>query len=705
MDILPYAYQYGVGGVVLLVGLVFGVRGGFVGLRSGPPRRNLILVLGGLAFFMFLQGYLQFVAPGQPHSAEPYSGVSLERKSYGTGLDYGIIVGYFLVILALGSWFGRHNKNTKDFFFGGQRFSWWFIAMSMIATTVGSYSFVKYSRIAFKYGIASSQTYLNDWFWMPLFLFGWLPIVYFSRITSIPEYFERRFGKTARLAVTSLLLVYLIGYVGVNLFTMGKTLHVLVGWPIWGAAALVATVSAIYVTWGGQTSVIVTDLFQGFMLLTAGALLLLLGMAAVGGAGAFWEYLPPSFRMSFTNFNTDPSYSSVGVFWQDGMANSAVFYFLNQGVMMRFLSARSLNEGKKAAIAAMLILMPVAAVVVASGGWAGRAMVSAGLIPPDTDPASVFVVVSNVLCSPGVFGLVMAALTAALMSTVDTLVTAVSAIVVNDVWRPYVRPGRPDRYYLGIARWSAVGVTVLGVALVPLFMAFDSIYSAHGAFTAAVTPPLVVAVIFAVFWPRYTPAAASATVIGGFGLVVLSVFIPELVAPFSHGIPRVGEDGELLEYARAYKFTRALYGLAVSAAIGIVVTWFTKPKPDADLSGLVWNRIREAVRAFKGDDADPFAAPTRARLAVGEAEADDFDEETGRARVRLTTAAREALCAAPGDLLHVADTRWWFGGLRSGHAVVMAEVADGDEARIDLGPEMRAMTAARKPIVVVERIL
>ena len=54
-----------------------------------------------------------------------------------------------------------------------------------------------------------------------------------------------------------------------------------------------------------------------------------------------------------------------------------------------------------------LVLMPVAACVVASGGWAGRAMVSAGLIPPDTDPASVFVVVSNVLCSPGVFGLVI----------------------------------------------------------------------------------------------------------------------------------------------------------------------------------------------------------------------------------------------------------------------------------------------------------
>ena len=92
----------------------------------------------------------------------------------------------------------------------------------MIATTTGSYSFVKYSKIAYGYGIASSQTYLNDWFWMPLALFGWLPILYFQRLVSIPEYFERRFGSRERKIATWLLLLYLVGYVGINLFTMGS---------------------------------------------------------------------------------------------------------------------------------------------------------------------------------------------------------------------------------------------------------------------------------------------------------------------------------------------------------------------------------------------------------------------------------------------------------------------------------------------------
>ena len=72
---------------------------------------------------------------------------------YGTTLDYVIILAYFAFILGFGSFFGRFSKSTRDFFFGGQRFSWWLIAMSMVATGVGSYSFIKYSAAGFQYGI------------------------------------------------------------------------------------------------------------------------------------------------------------------------------------------------------------------------------------------------------------------------------------------------------------------------------------------------------------------------------------------------------------------------------------------------------------------------------------------------------------------------------------------------------------------------
>ena len=257
----PFLYQYGVGGLLFIVGLVYAKRQGYLG-TSGTGLRNTLMLVGGFLLFFVLQGWLQHgemtELPAVEYTGEPY-----HKRMLGTPLDYGIMVGYFVAMLLIGTWFGRNQKSTNDFFFGGQRFSWWLISFSLVATTIGSYSFVKYSKIAYEHGIASSQTYLNDWLWAPLLLFGWLPILYFSRVVSIPEYFERRFDVRARRVATVLLLVYLIGYVGINLFTMGQALNILLGVDVWLAAALVAGVSAVYVTFGGQTSVIMTDLFQG----------------------------------------------------------------------------------------------------------------------------------------------------------------------------------------------------------------------------------------------------------------------------------------------------------------------------------------------------------------------------------------------------------------------------------------------------------
>ena len=80
------------------------------------------------------------------------------------------------------------------------------------------------------------------------------------------------------------------------------------------------------------------------------------------------------------------------------MANTAAFYFMNQGLILRFLSAKSAHEGRKAFIFVVLILMPLAAIAVSNVGWIRRAMVNLGIIARDVNPKSIFVIVSNMLC-------------------------------------------------------------------------------------------------------------------------------------------------------------------------------------------------------------------------------------------------------------------------------------------------------------------
>ena len=111
-----------------------------------------------------------------------------------------------------------------------------------------------------------------------------------------------------------------------------------------------------------------------------------------------------------------------------------------------------------------------------------------------------------------------------------------AAIVVNDIVRP-IRPSMSEQNLLKAARITSVVVAIVGVALVPVFAQFKTIYAAHGAMTAAVTPPLVVALLMAIFWRRYTATAALATIVGGLAAIAFSIFVPEVIQPFAHGVP------------------------------------------------------------------------------------------------------------------------------------------------------------------------
>lgn len=700
---MMFSYQFIIGGIVFAIGIIFAYRQGYLSIKENGLR-NLLFVMIPLFFYFVLQGYLQFgdFSTGPP---VPFYGDPDRSPTLGAPIDYSIMVFYFLLILIIGTYFGRRQKTVKDFFFGGQRFSWWLITFSLIATTVGSYSFVKYSRVAYTYGFGSSQTYLNDWIWLPLLLFGWLPILYFSRITSIPEYFERRFDRSIRRWVTAFILIYLIGYVGVNLFTMGKVLNILLGWPIFSAAIMVASISAIYVTAGGQTSVIMTDLFQGLMLLGTGIMILFLGINYLGGLEDFWQHLPRAHKLPFPNFNEDPSFPSVGIFWQDGIANTAMFYFLNQGVIMRFLSTKSLQDGRKAIFTVILVLMPIAACVVASGGWVAKAMVHAGILPGDLQADEAFFIASDFLSRPGVFGLILATMTAALMSTVDTLITAVAAIVVNDVYRP-MNPKANEKQLLKMARVSSVSVTILGILLVPVFMSFKTIYAAHGAFTAAVTPPLVIALLFSVFWKRFTRKAALFTLVGGMGAIVFSLFVPEVIIPFAHGVPMVDVGDGIFDGMKQFKFMRAFYGITVSSAIGIGVTIFTKPEPENRQKGLVWGTVKDAIIQYKGSPGIENAI--KKSLAIPQVmDRNPVTAGTGSLpMVGISNALATDLEGVEGDLLYISDKRKWLGGLYSTHAVV-GEIFKHSDNLIQLDRETSELVITKNrinEILIVEKL-
>ena len=574
-------------------------------------------------------------------------------------LFWGILAFYVFFVLGAGLFFARNNKSTEDFFFGGRRFSWWIIAMSMLATGVGSHSFAKYASKGYQYGFSSTMTYMNDWFFMPLLLFGWIPIIYYMKVNSIPEYFERRFNSTVRNLSTFTMLLYLVGYIGIGLLALASLLQPILGWEINTIIIVVAVISGLYVSLGGQTAIIFTDLIQGIVLLFAGLLLFGLGIIYLGGLDIFWNNLSITNKLPLADFNSPPDFNFVGIFWQDGVVGSVGFAFMNQAVIMRFLAARSVVHARRATMMNVLVFLPLGTLAVSNSGWIARAITntSPDVIAETANPNGIFTIVAGIVASSeAVFAFLVAAVVAALMSSLDSQINASTAVAVNDVYTPLSK-NPSEKTKLRISMFTSLFVTFIGIQAAFLFSKYGTIYEAHGAFHSIVTPPMVTVIFLGIFWQRFSSRAAILTFVLGAIFIYLGVLYPKLfVQPFSHGI-------EFIE-AKPWSYIRALYNVVACVAIGVVVTLLTKPPSNYDkIKGLTLWTIKDGPKYFKGSEVNKNAGIT-IKFSGSEIEVSNKEDNT----VSLPKKYMNEIKGEKGDLIYISDHRWYLGGMKSTHA-------------------------------------
>ncbi|MBP7829339.1 MAG: sodium/solute symporter [Kiritimatiellae bacterium] len=604
-----------------------------------------------------------------------HHGFGIDISTHATWIVGVVAFTYFILITAFGTYFSKFSKNLNDYFYSGQRFAWWLAAASMVATGIGSYSYLKYSEQGYNTGMSSTMTYMNDWFIVPFFMFGWLPIIYFARVRSIPEYFERRFNRTARYIAVVIILAYMFFYIGYNLFTMGVAIEGMFGIrQIW-SVPVIALFLGLYVTFGGQTAVIFTDLLQGIMLYVAGGLAIVAGLWALGGVGEFWGWLPVSHRLPFVDLLADPKYNASGLFWGEALAGSIAFTFMNQGFIMRYLTIRSVHEGRKAALFNVLVTLPLSAVVVGAVGWLARALVTkqaatggalAGIEPIHIDKAAhTFIIVcwETLKRNSWLFGFVVAALTAALMSTIDTLINACAAIGIYDIYKPLVKPNADDKHYLKAARWASAFATALGLLLVIWFnKQSGSLMAIHYKGIMLIIPPIVTTIFLGAFWKRFNALAACVSMLVGIVFIMATNWWPGLVKPLAWFV--VGNASDI--------YMPALFGMLVTAVVGVVLTLLTAPDTRKDITGLTVETLDEAMELYKGGKPNPIPGRPVKRLPVR------LDESIPFQQVAVSPAAMERMKAREGDLVYLTDARGWLGGLRSQHVKFAAAHALAD---------------------------
>jgi SSS family solute:Na+ symporter len=451
-----------------------------------------------------------------------------------------------------------------------------------------------------------------------------------------------------------------------------------------------------------------------------------MGISYVGGLDAFWHLLPPDWRLPLADFNSPADFNFVGIFWQDGVAGSVGFLFMNMGLLMRFMSAKSVDEGRKAAVFNVLFMLPLSAIVVGNAGWIAKAIL--GMANPtlnaNVNPDEVFIAVTHIIASKGVFGFVIAALTATLLSTVDSLINAIAAVYMNDV-HPHVRKlyakkvvtqEQTNKEELTVARISSIVITAVGVLATIPFSKYPTVYQAHGYFHSTLTPPLVTAIFLGVFWKKFTPAGVLATFLGGSSLMILGATYPDvLISPVAHGTP--------FDPVHPYSYISALYNTLVCVGVGVLVTitagwqkhlvdkirksnfhdilmrsfiglivasliviwinvlplvvsiiivlimtilvsltaqYYIHFDPKVHLEGLTAWSIHKAKELFKGGKVNEREGEVIIAQWKGRVDNDDF--------VNVSKADMKRMEAEVGDLVYVCDKRKILGGLKSFHS-------------------------------------
>ncbi len=462
---------------------------------------------------------------------------------YLQSLDYAVVAIYAIVLLVLAQWVSRekagHQKDTSDYFLAGRTLPWWAIGASLIAANISAEQIIGMSGSAYVLGIA-----IASYEWMAaltLVIVGkWLlPVFLKHGIYTMPQFLEQRYDHRVRMVMA---FFWLGVYVFVNLTSI-----------LWLGALAVSTVTGVSLTWGllglglfaasyslygGLKAVAMTDIIQVILLVLGGILIAIIaldevadGAGVVAGFGILLEEAPEKFDMIFAK--DSPHYALlpgisvlVGGMWIMNLS----YWGFNQYIIQRALAAKDTREAQKGIMFAafLKILMPV--IVVLPG-------VAAVMLAPDLSaPDKAYPTVMRLL-PIGLKGLVFAALIAAIVSSLASMMNSISTIFTMDFYKHLGNREKSERHLVTVGR--TVSFSALVIALIvarPLLGQFDQAFQYIQEFTGFFTPGVVALFLLGIFWSRTTANGALGAAIGSAVLsIVLKLWWPEL--PF---IDRVG---------------------------------------------------------------------------------------------------------------------------------------------------------------------
>jgi len=427
-------------------------------------------------------------------------------------LDLIVIAGYFLILLGIGYWAARREKNvSSDYFLAGRDVGWLAVGASLFASNIGSEHLVGLAGTGAASGLA-----VGHFEWLACFmllLLGWLFVPFYLRsgVYTMPEFLERRFNSAARWYFTWVSVIgYVLTKISVTLFAGGVVMRAVTGMDLYTSASILIVITGLYTILGGLRAVIYTEVMQAVVLIVGSAALACLGLNAVGGWSGLHAHLPPDFFSMWKPAN-HPDFPWTGIVF--GAPILGVWYWCtDQHIVQRVLAAKNVTDARRGTVfAGFLKILPVFIFVLPG-------MIAAALYSDVRSGAgdSAYPALVTRLLPAGFKGLVLAGMLAALMSSLASAFNSCSTLLTWDVYRK-VRPNASEQRLVEVGRASTVILVGLGLAWIP-FMKYISpqLYIYLQSVQAYIAPPIAACFLFGVLSKRLTGAAAVTTLLVGF---------------------------------------------------------------------------------------------------------------------------------------------------------------------------------------------
>lgn len=457
-------------------------------------------------------------------------------------IDYAIFIAYGVIIVGIAFWVTRKGgKTSEDYFLAGKSLPWWAIGASLIAANISAEQFIGMSGSGFAIGLA-----IASYEWMAaitLIIVGkfFLPIFLEKGLYTIPEFIEKRYSENLK---TILAVFWIALYIFVNLTSvlyLGATALDTIMGDGSGSILLpcimgLALFAALYSLWGGLAAVAWTDVIQVVLLIAGGLITTFIALTHVspdgsvlGGFDAIYEQAPQKFSMILekgeiiTPNGKDAWWDLPGLAVLIGGLWVANLYYwgFNQYIIQRTLAAKSLRESQRGIVFAAFLKLLIPVIVVIPGIVAyvlnsnANGIVDASSVDPSflgsngniiNDNAAPWLISSFI--PAGLKGLVLAALSAAIVSSLASMLNSTATIFTMDIYKPYFNKQAPERKLVNVGRMSGAIALLIAVLIAPQLKNLGQVFQYIQEYTGVVSPGILAVFMLGLFWRKTTNRGA-----------------------------------------------------------------------------------------------------------------------------------------------------------------------------------------------------